>query len=333
MSDTLRVFVASSTEQLGLVREIVKTINTSKTIDARPWEEEVFEFSKAYIESLEQELDRSDFAIVVLTGEDPGNIRGKSVNLPRDNVIFELGLFSGRLGRERCYFVVDGDTDTRIASDLSGVKSVNFYRNFEASVSARPDLGTQLKKLMEQMSELGPRCKPTSEVRRKQENLWRFSSRFAGHWWERMRQGEDDMSALSYLTVTVDEVTNTPKIEGKAYSGAGEPLAGWWTVSTGVKLDKNQKPRVYYRWEGEHEDAHGQKYGGHGVIDLDDDSLANGDGHYYDTNLAKLQEGAVTRVKHFGMYRCSTEDVRIMERPWTEEAEALVNERLKLKGR
>jgi hypothetical protein len=148
-----------------------------------------------------------------------------------------------------------------------------------------------------------------------------------------MRKGEDKQSALSYLTVTVDEVTNTPKIVGKTYGRAGESLAGWRTITTGVTIDKNSKPKVSYRWEGEHEDAHGQKYGGHGVIDLDNDRLASGDGHFYDTNLAKLQEGAVTRVKHFGLYRCSAEDERIMERPWTEEAEALVNERLKLKGR
>lgn len=333
MSETLRVFVASSSEQLEIVREIVKTINKSKEFHAQPWEEEVFEFSKAYIESLEQELDRADFAIVVLTGEDAGNVRGKSVNLPRDNVIFELGLFSGRLGRERCFFFVDGNTDTKVASDLSGVKPVNFFRGAEASGAARPDLATQIKKVTKRMSKLRGRCKPTSAVRRKQERLWRFSSGLAGHWWERMRKGEDDKSALSYLTVTVDEVTNTPRIDGKAYGLAGESLAKWWTVTTGVLLESNQKSKVFYRWEGEHEDAHGQKYGGHGVMVLDDDRLISGDGYYYDTNFAQLHDGAVTRVKHFGLYRCSEDDVRTMAKSWTEEAENLVKERLKLKGR
>jgi len=331
MCDALRVFVASSSEQLAAVKEVVDAINRSEGIRAQPWQEEVFEFSKAYIESLERELDRADFAIVILTGDDASNVRGKNVNLPRDNVIFELGLFAGRLGRERCFFFVDGDTDTRIASDLSGVKPVNFYRNDADLKGGKPGLDIQVTRVKQQMMQLGARCKPTPAGRQRQEALWRFSSRFAGNWWERMRQGEDDKSALSYLTVSVDEVTYTPKIEGKAYGLGGERLADWWTVTTGVVLGR--KSRIFYRWEGEHQDAHGQKYGGHGVIDLDDDRLSSGEGHYYDTNFALIPEGAVTRIKHFGLYRCDAEDTKLMEKPWTDEAVALVKERLKLTGR
>jgi len=331
MPEALRVFVASSSEQLAAVREVVNAINKSKAFHAQPWQEEVFEFSKAYIESLENELDRADFAIVILTGDDTSNVRGKNVSLPRDNVIFELGLFAGRLGRERCFFFVDGDSDTRIASDLSGVKPVNFYRSAEELKGGKPGLEAQVEKVKRQMVELGARCKPTPAVRRNQEALWHFSNRFAGNWWERMRRGEDDKSALSYLSVSVDEVTYTPKIKGKAYGLRGERLADWWTVTTGVVL--GEKPRVFYRWEGEHQDAHGQRYGGHGVIDLDDDRLSSGEGHYYDTNFALIPEGAVTRIKHFGLYRCDAEDTRLMEKPWTDEAVARVKERLNLKGR
>lgn len=331
MPEALRIFVASSSEQLAAVREVVDNINKAKAFHAQPWQEEVFEFSKAYIESLENELDRADFAVVILTGDDASNVRGNNVNLPRDNVIFELGLFAGRLGRERCFFFVDGDSDTKIASDLSGVKPVNFYRGAEELKGGKPSLESQVEKVKRQMVELGARCKPTPAARRSQEALWQFSSRFAGTWWERMRRGEDDKSALSYLTVSVDEVTYTPKIEGKVYGLAGERLADWWTVTTGVVL--GNKPRVFYRWEGEHQDAHGQRYGGHGVIHLDDDRLSSGEGHYYDTNFALIPEGAVTRIKHFGLYRCDAEDARLMEKPGTDEAIALVKERLNLRGR
>lgn len=99
MTEKLRVFVASSSEQLGVAAEIAQSINRSKAFHAQPWDKEVFEFSKTYIESLEQELDRADFAIVVLTADDAGNVRGRKVSLPRDNVIFELGLFAGCRGR------------------------------------------------------------------------------------------------------------------------------------------------------------------------------------------------------------------------------------------
>jgi hypothetical protein len=49
-----------------------------------------------------------------------------------------------------------------------------------------------------------------------------------------MRQGEDDKSALSYVTVTVDDLMNTPRIAGKAVGLSGGSLADWWSVSSGV---------------------------------------------------------------------------------------------------
>ncbi|UCF91815.1 MAG: nucleotide-binding protein [Desulfobacterales bacterium] len=332
MRPMLRVFVASSSEQIEAARGVANAIGRSPRLKVGLWEEDVFEFSKSYIESLENELERADFAVVVLTADDPGNIRGKSVNLPRDNVIFELGLFAGRLGRDRCFFFVDGDSDTQIASDLSGVKPVNFYANADRAGRSKPDLATQAARVQKQMLRLGPRYKPARKVREGQAALWRFSSRLAGHWWERMRDGEDDASALSYVTITVDEVTNTPRLEGKSYGKSGEPFADWHSVTTGVVL--GSQPTVFYRWEGGQERAYGQTYAGHGFIEFDDDKLESGAGEFNDTNLAKVAEGAFTRIKHFGMYRCGPRDIKIMNKPWTDAAVNLVAQRLKgLRGR
>jgi hypothetical protein len=175
------------------------------------------------MESLENELERADFAVVILTADDPANVRSKTVNLPRDNVIFELGLFTGRLGRKRCFFLIDGTSDTQVASDLSGINYVKFYRDGASTDPGRLSFEAQMQRLRSQMLEQDIRYKPPRDVRRSQEALWRFSSRVAGHWWERMRPGEDDKSALSYVTITVDEVTNTPHIHGWAYGLGGEP--------------------------------------------------------------------------------------------------------------
>ncbi len=331
MANPLRVFVASSSEQIGVAKDVAAALN-SPQLDAKVWDEETFDFSASYIESLEKELDRADFAVVILTGDDSGNVRKKKVNLPRDNVIYELGLFTGRLGRERCYFFVAGDSGTHIASDLSGVKPVVFERGGNAGTAGMPALATQAARVAAQMKALGQRYKPSREMRDSQAALWLFSRRFSGQWWERMREGEEGKSALSYVTVTVDEVTNTPRMQGLVFDDTGAAMADWETVVTGVVFDG--PPKIHYRWEGETEKQHGQKYGGGGYIEFDSDELTSARGYYYDTNFAQLAAGAHTRVKHFGLYRCASSDVEIMKQSWSDEAAKLIKERLAgLRGR
>lgn len=328
MPDPLRVFVASSSEQVGTAYEVAHALTEAGRLEAYPWDEKTFDFSDTYIESLEGELTRADFAVVVLTADDPALVRKKAVNLPRDNVIFELGLFIGRLGRKRCFFLVDGDSATKIASDLSGVKPVKFCRQAGAGGTSTTSLAEQAVKVRNQMMKQGPRHKPLEASRATQEAIWRFSSNIAGHWWERMRSGEDDKSALSYVTVMVDDVTGGPRMEADSYGLNGELLAGWHTVTSGVTL--GDRPRIVYYWEGAHDNAQGQTYGGAASTVFDDGTtLQTAKGYYYDTNLALIADGATTRVKHFRLYRCDPADTEIMRRPGSEDAARLVRERVR----
>jgi hypothetical protein len=331
MASALRVFVASSSEQIRVAKAVAEALETPD-FEVKVWDEEIFNFSASYIESLEKELERADFAIVILTADDSGNVGRKKVNLPRDNVIFELGLFIGRLGRERCFFFVDRDSGTRIASDLSGVKPVAFDRGGGMGVPGSPNLASQTVKVAGQMRALSERFKPSPRVREDQAALWRFCRRIAGHWWERMRDGEDDKSALSYITMTVDEVTNTPHMSGWAYSKVGEPMADWESVITGVGLGK--EPKIHYRWKGEHDKQHGQTFGGGGYIVFEDDELNSASGYFYDTNFAEIYAGAQTRVKHFGLYRSAPEEVEIMKNRGSDETHQLIRMKLvSLRGR
>jgi len=314
LTDRIRVFVASSSEQLPIVHRVAELLDESDLLDIQPWEEDVFELSAAYIESLERELDRADFAVVILTADDSAQVRQKDVNLPRDNVVFELGLFIGRLGRERCLFFVDRDSETRIATDLSGVEPAYYSL---ADGDPAHGLERQVQRVVQRMERLKQRCKPTPEDRRAQEALWRFSRGLCGHWWERMRKGEDDKSALSYVTVVIDPVTNTPRLEATAYDlGDGRRIADWGSVSTGVALPRGgERAKLFYRWTGHHDNAPGQIYGGGGQIIFDVD-LDSGRGEFYDTNYAEIPTGTTTRIKHFGLYRADpAEEVRMHE-PW-----------------
>ena len=45
---------------------------------------------------------------------------------PRDNVLLEFGLFTGALGRDRVWMLVDSDRPTKIASDLGGITQIRY---------------------------------------------------------------------------------------------------------------------------------------------------------------------------------------------------------------
>lgn len=100
------VFIGSSREALEIAQEIEAGIATADT-DVRVWTNDaVFVPGKATIEALESTVRESDFAILVFAPDDKLRSRGKNHLVPRDNVIFELGLFMGALGRERAFIVM-----------------------------------------------------------------------------------------------------------------------------------------------------------------------------------------------------------------------------------
>ena len=84
------------------------------------------------------------FAVVLLTPDDVGSSRASAKNgihnaRARQNVVFELGYFIGRLGRNRvCALYIDG---VEIPSDYSGV----LYTKLDASGGWRLDLAKELK--------------------------------------------------------------------------------------------------------------------------------------------------------------------------------------------
>lgn len=71
------------------------------------------------IEKFEEYSDVG-FAVVLMTPDDVGCLKGKEPqSRARQNVVFELGYFIGKLGRNRVMALVDGDIE--IPTDISGV--------------------------------------------------------------------------------------------------------------------------------------------------------------------------------------------------------------------
>lgn len=114
-----KIFIGSSVEGLGIAYSIQQ--NLLHDAETTVWDQGVFELSGTTMESLEKTLSGSDFGIFVFSPDDVLKIRGKEFSAVRDNVLFEMGLFIGRLGRDRVFFILPNGADMHIPTDLLGI--------------------------------------------------------------------------------------------------------------------------------------------------------------------------------------------------------------------
>ena len=152
------VFVCSSVESLGVAEQIRVGLDHHPS-DVRVWTDNVFGPMKHTMEDLERELASADFAVAVINGDDVVTSRKKRAAAPRDNVVFELGLFMGQLGRQRTFIVMPRNIDLKLPSDLIGLTPLSFTppsdpRDPRQLASSLGPVCTQLKTIINQ---LGPR--------------------------------------------------------------------------------------------------------------------------------------------------------------------------------
>lgn len=147
------VFIGSSTEGVDLAQHISSRFRRLRTVP-KCWTNGVFEASKTTIESLVAISGECDFAILVLTADDVTVSRSKAKPSPRDNVIFELGLFMGALGRERTIVVAPPGIELKIPSDLLGVTMVRYKARPR---DPRKRLQEPIRELIKHIRRLGPR--------------------------------------------------------------------------------------------------------------------------------------------------------------------------------
>jgi hypothetical protein len=119
-----KVFVGSSEKNLkvaGLLAQALK-----KDAEVIIWNEGVFDLNRGVLEGLLSKLDEFDFAVLVWAADDMTLSNGQLSPSARDNVLFECGLFMGRLGRDRVFIVCDESAELRIPSDFAGVTLARF---------------------------------------------------------------------------------------------------------------------------------------------------------------------------------------------------------------
>lgn len=153
-----KVFIASSVEGLSIAYSV--QANLDHDANNTVWSQGIFELSTPPIDSLVATLDSSDFAIFVFSPDDEVHMREQSANVVLDNVLFELGLFLGRLGKVRCFIIAPTPHTIRIASDLAGVTPATYSSTRDvAELSAT--LGPACHQIRLAMTRLG-RMRPES---------------------------------------------------------------------------------------------------------------------------------------------------------------------------
>ncbi len=120
------LFMGSSVEGLKVAQEVQNCFKHDP-FNVRLWTTNgVFGPSGIPIDDLIRQVDEADFAVFAFGPDDKISCRDAEHEAPRDNVVFEMGLFIGRLGRERVFMLQDADVDLKIPSDLSGVTPLGY---------------------------------------------------------------------------------------------------------------------------------------------------------------------------------------------------------------
>jgi hypothetical protein len=110
------LFIGSSKEGLLVAKQFASQLEDLVEVTLWP---KAFEFNRSNYDNLVGQLAFYDYALLVATADDIVLSRSKIADSPRDNVLFEFGLFAGGLGRHRVFLAIE--ESIKLPSDLSGI--------------------------------------------------------------------------------------------------------------------------------------------------------------------------------------------------------------------
>lgn len=153
MANRPNVFVGCSTHGLGVAEALQLLLE--RFANCKIWNQGVMDLSTPIFDNLVNALPRFEFAIFALTADDRVHQRNKSGPTPRDNVIFELGLFIGHLGAARTFMVRPRDIDLLLPTDLLGVEAADYDPDDDDLVSALGTAATRIKRAIAKAQSTG----------------------------------------------------------------------------------------------------------------------------------------------------------------------------------
>ena len=281
-----RIFLGSSGKQEKLLEDLTRGLED--IADVEPWTTS-FNPGTTTLERLLELTREVDFAAFVFaqddwtTGGPPAPAGAPSGQAsPRDNVVFEAGLFGGALGMRRTFILHAGGA--KLPSDLLGLTCVRYE---EATTAAEVTVVCQkLRKAIENESRL---------------------TRIEGLWWQYSltERGPKEPSAISLLRISRDR-TGALEIAGRSWQEDGTLSARYWSEAS---KEKKEPSGIFYFWKGERpRDPNAPQLEGTGEIRLESADRAAG----YFTTRADGRTKVNARTS--GVYwRANPEDMTILD--------------------
>lgn len=122
-----RLFIASSVESLAIAEAV--NVNLDHELEVSLWKNGTFKLSSSVIDDLLEKSSYVDFALFIFAPDDIVTLRKKSEHVVRDNVVFEMGLFVGAIGKSRSFILKPRDVDMHLPTDLLGMNFSDYDAN------------------------------------------------------------------------------------------------------------------------------------------------------------------------------------------------------------
>lgn len=119
-----RLFIASSVETLPVAEAV--NVNLDHDFEITIWKNGTFKLSSSTIDDLVEKSSAVDFALFIFAPDDIALIRSRKEHIVRDNVIFEMGLFVGAIGKSRSFILKPRDVEMHLPTDLLGVTPADY---------------------------------------------------------------------------------------------------------------------------------------------------------------------------------------------------------------
>jgi hypothetical protein len=292
-----RIFLGSSGKQTKLLQAITRGLE--EVADVEPWMT-TFNPGRSTLDRLVELTREVDFAAFVFAQDDwtTTDATESAEASPRDNVVFEAGLFGGALGIRRTFIL--HANDSKLPTDLLGLTSVRYDPT--ASAAEVRAINQKLRNAIE------------TEGRR---------GLIEGLWWQLSLtvRSEEEPSAVSLLRIFRDRDGDL-SVAGRAWQEDGTLSSRYWSEAA----KENRDPAgILYFWKGErprHPNA--PQLDGTGEITVETADRATG---YWTT---RSDRDPTLNARTAGIYlRADPSDLEVLDGGSEEERAELIAERLR----